>query len=208
MLAPDPPPASMVYEVPAPRSSRELTLEGVSVFLRPVGQADYDYLFRLATKPESLWSWRYRGAPPSPESFASTLWQGVNVQFVICGKADGHPVGAVALYNTDFRNGVGFLSLIFDSSARHTAWAFEGSTLFLDHVFTSWNLRKIYLETLEFAYRRFASGADRLFTVEGCLRDYEFHDGQYWHKYILAIDRERWVAASSHYRPRLPQTEN
>jgi hypothetical protein len=74
-----------------------------------------------------------------------------------------------------------------------TPLMFYGVNLFIDHVFTCWNFRKVYFETTEYNYPQFASGEGRLFELEGRLRGHRFYGGRYWDELILATSRELWM---------------
>lgn len=182
------------FEVPEPRSARLIPeLVGRRVALRPVRPPDYDYLFDLSTRPENLVGWRFRGSPPSPDAFRQTLFQGVLAQFLVTSRKDGRPVGLVSAYDANFRNQLVYLALLTDPRFARQGWVMEGGLVFAKYVFDTWSFRKIYLESAEFNYKQFASGAGHLFTVEGCLQDFEFHDGRYWHKYIASLSKEAFL---------------
>jgi RimJ/RimL family protein N-acetyltransferase len=82
--------------------------------------------------------------------------------------------------------------MIVDPATVGTGWAMEASTLFTSYLFATFPFRKVYLETLEFNYSSFRSGEGTIFVVEGCLKNYEFYQGRYWHKYVLSVARESW----------------
>lgn len=183
------------YEAPPPRPTETAPhLDGRNVSLRAVRPTDYDYLYALSLAPDNIWTWRQRGSTPGPDVFRQSLWQGVLAQFMIVKRPDGPPVGLVSAYAADFRNDIVYLAIVVDPAAKRTVWALEGAALLLTYLFTTWSFRKVYMETLEFNYGAFASGAGTIFSVEGCLLEYEYHDGKYWHKYIMSISRSQWEA--------------
>lgn len=190
------------YPVPLPRGADTVApLIGRKVALRPIVPSDYDFLYQIATSPDVLVGWRHRGAAPPPEQYAQVLWQGVLAQFLAVRKDDGKPIGAVSAYNADLRNQCVSLAVLIAPEFERRGWAMEAGFIFIDYLFKVWNFRKIYLESLEFNVRSFWSGVDKLFRVEGCLRDHEYHDGKYWHLYFLAIYREEWAQAAPRVLP-------
>jgi RimJ/RimL family protein N-acetyltransferase len=72
-----------------------------------------------------------------------------------------------------------------------------GLALFLEYVFTCWDLRKLYMQLPEYNYEQFASGAERFFVVEGRQREHTFFGGRHWDQLTLAIYRQTWFAHSA-----------
>jgi hypothetical protein len=57
-------------------------------------------------------------------------------------------------------------------------------------VFTTWNLRKLYMEVPEFNMNPLWSGAGSFFRQEACFREHDYYAGQFWDKYVLAVYRD------------------
>jgi RimJ/RimL family protein N-acetyltransferase len=168
-------------------------LEGGRVVLRVLSPADHGWLYALATHPSNGYRWRYGGATPSPEMFVHSLWDRVLAQFAIVQRSTGRPVGLVVAYAPDLHSGHVQVAALLDPSVQRRAWPMEAMFLFVNYLFTNWNLRKVYAESLEFNYLQFASGAGRLFDVEARLRAHHFWNGRYWDKVIGHCSRERWM---------------
>lgn len=189
------------FEVPKPRRLSSVPpLVGKYTKLRPLAPADADFVFHLSTTGRALTTWRFRGQTPSFEQFMQALWQGVFVQFVAERRDSTEPIAHVAAYNPEFRNGVVYLAIIVREDFEGQGWSLEPAILLIDYLFDSFSFRKIYMESFEFNFAHFASGSAELFEIEGCLLNYEYHGGEYWHKYILALDREQWNTVSDRYR--------
>ena len=192
----------MTYRVPEPRSSAlQPKLEGRRLSLVPITPADYPYLHHLSTTGENLMAWRLRGATPSPEIFAQQLWQSVLVQFKIVHGTPAQPLGLLAAYNADMRNQLVFVAILLEPDAKKSGWVMEAPVLFIDYLFNTWPFRKIYMEAFEFNFAAINSGPGRIFQVEGCLLDYEYHDNKYWHKYIVSMGRDQWAEVARDIRP-------
>lgn len=199
---------SLSAEIPKPRRHDGLPpLRARHVQLRPLQLEDYAFLYEIATAPETLTRWRYRGSTPSPDAFVQSLWQGVLTQFLILRPDTGDRVGAISAYNADFRHQIAHMAMIVAPKYERQGWVMESSTLFLAYLFETWSFRKVYYESLEFNYARFASGAGKHFHVEGCLRDHEFHDGRYWHLYVLAVYRDEWQKLAEPVLARILQND-
>lgn len=171
-------------------------LTGRRVDLQPVVEADYPFLFDLATCEELGYRWRNHGETPSPEMFHRSVWNNVLAQFIVRSIDTEESIGHVMVYRPDFQNGTAYIAQVVAPVAHGRGWALEGSALFLDYVFTMWSFRKLYGESLGYNYAQFASGASRsLFHEEGRLREHEFYGGRYWDLHFFAVYRTDWEAA-------------
>lgn len=169
--------------------AQQPALHGKRVVLRPVEPPDYDFILHLSTSPRITYRWRTRGTTPSPADFQVMLWRGVLCQFLIERPDGGGPLGLISAYNADFRNQTVYLAIIMQDHPGGSLWTFDAIALFLNYLFSNWNLRKIYAETSELSSWTFASGSGRYFEIEGILRDHEYYGGRYWDAYVLAFWR-------------------
>lgn len=167
-------------------------LTGRHVRIRPVTAEDEPYLFHLATCPENLTRWRFRGRTPSWEEFRHSLWDRTLCQFVIETKTSARPVGHVVAYRPDLDNGWVYLAILGDPQCRGLGWPLEGGRLTIDHLFANWPLRKVYVETLEFNAQTMATGLAAAGTAEARLKRHDFFDGRWWDLLVYALDREAW----------------
>jgi acyl carrier protein/RimJ/RimL family protein N-acetyltransferase len=161
-----------------------------SVALRPVLEADLDYLYGLATSLDTGWRWRLRGTTPSPEEFRRLLWERVLVQYVVTA-GGGDRIGLVQADRLH-RNGYAFLTALFEERAQLHGRAMQAVAQFVDSVFDTWDLERLFAEVPGFNYPLLESGAGRFFEVCGVLPEHDFARGRYWDLYLLVIDRRRW----------------
>ena len=166
---------------------------GDHVRLRPLHQTDYPTLYQMEQDPATAQQYRHRSNSIPPERYGEQLWAGVISQFVIESTHDAQLVGLVSLYSADDVNGHARMALIMRPDLRGQAWPMEGVTLFVDHVFAAFPYRKIYAEVTESAYNQFATGAGRVFDVEGQLVEHQWTGGSYEDMYVLAIHRQKWA---------------
>jgi RimJ/RimL family protein N-acetyltransferase len=157
--------------------------------LRVVTPSDYEYLYGLASTPETSIRWRFRGSTPRFEEFVASLWHETLAVFLIESRERGEPIGLVSAYRPDFRNQTAYLNVLISPVHRRSGWPLEGVLLFLELLFVNWPFRKVYLEAVEFNYRLLASGAGRLFEPESVLKDYEYFDGRYWDLVTASVSR-------------------
>ena len=184
-------------------------LTGRRTRLRAVLPSDYEYLYMLMTHPEVAWRWRNRGIAISFDAFVQQLWAGTLVHFVIERKENDQRLGYVQAFDASERHGWCHIAALLDPSLERGGWAVEAPTLFLNYVFATYNFRKLYAAVAEFNLDNFASAAGRAFQIEGRLEANEWHDGQWWDLYLLALYRRDWdqyapLVAKLTQPPRVP----
>lgn len=183
-------PASVFDADPAPSTFHPAPMRGRHVQLRPVAPEDYRLLQRLDVGELSL-RWRTRGATPSPEQWAQLLWNSVLAQFMVVRVSDRRPVGLVIAYRPSFQDGYAHLGAVAIERSRSPLMMF-GCALFLDYVFTCWNLHKLYFELPEWNLKQFESALRKYCKLEGRLREHLYYDGRHWDELVLAIYRQDW----------------
>jgi len=176
-------------------------ISGKRVRLRPVSQADYAWLYETATSPEAGVRWRYRGATPSPESFMGSLWESVLCQYVVESQETREPQGLVVAYGHSSRGMHAYVAVLASPDAVGSGRALEGAFLLLDHVFSTWNLGKVYLEVPGFNLSQFGSLTGLGFVEEARLRDHEWHDGKMWDHFTFALYRSSWNEMAAKFGP-------
>jgi RimJ/RimL family protein N-acetyltransferase len=162
------------------------------VRLRPIGEQDRRFLYELMTSPESGGRVRFGGATPSPEKVAASLWESVLAQFVVESVGSGQPVGLVAITSPDFRNGFAYVSALGLPETQGSGLVAESAFVAFHYAFTTWPLRKVYMEATEDSFRAFETGLGDFFREEGRLVDHVFWNGRYVDMVILAVYRETW----------------
>ena len=160
--------------------------------LRPVEPGDYGLLNATALSPGYLHTWRYRGSTPSPDDFVRSLWSGVLCQFIAERRRDRSPVGLLSAYNVNHRHRWCYVAFMAFPEFRGTGLLFEGVGAFIDYLFRTWDLRKLYAEVLSWNLGQFSSALGRFVTEEARLIDHEWHDGIYVDLHVLAIRRDDW----------------
>ena len=171
---------------------------GAHVFLRPVDARDYELLRAVELSPEPGIRWRWRGATPSPEHWVGRLWDGVLAQFIVVGRKHGQPLGLVMAHRVDFQDGHVYIGALSFGDTRPSPAFVLGVAIFVEYLFSCWNLRKLYLETPEYNLDQFRSGIGTLFEVEARLREHFFLGGRYWDFLTLAMYRRAWEEHGRH----------
>ncbi len=177
--------------LPESHSPLQPVLSSHAVRLTPIVQSDLDFLYELTIQPQTGFRWRYRGTPPSPEQFAADLWTHVLVQFVARRVGGNQPVGQVVAYGADQTMRHAYVGAVFQPSFAGTGLAAQAVAVFVRYLFHSFPFRKLYLEIPGFNWSELRSGQDRIFSVEGVLRDHYYYAGREWDKYLCAIYPEQ-----------------
>ena len=160
------------------------------VLLRPPSTADYDWIYRLWTDELTGFRWRGGGAISSLNDVISQLWAGSIAQFVLMTiEEPTKRVGLVQCYWADLNNGTANVGVIIDNAYQGAGWPFEGVALFVNYLFTNWNLRKLYFEGPEYTLSSVASIVGDLIHEERRLRMHDYYDGQYFDHLTLALYR-------------------
>ncbi len=162
------------------------------VNLREVMPSDIGFLYSISTASKNAFRWRFRGGTPSPEVFAREMWSHVLAQFLVTRKSNGHPIGLVVCYNTDFVDGWAYLAAVAAPEYVGTGALAEAVALFIFGVFRNWNFRKLYMEAPEFNVDQIKSGLGSFFHEEGRMKDHHFYDGKYHDQLILALYRDEY----------------
>ena len=179
------------------------SLEGSRVYLRPVTEADYGFLFALSTDEATGYRWRFRGETPSPEGFTHAIWHNTIAQFIVCSNASDEPVGHVVGFNANMRHRHAHVAMVVRPDRAGRSWALEGAALFIDYLFANWDFRKLYAEVVDFNLAQFASITDLpAFAVEGRLTEHEYYGERYWDVVVVALRREGWQEFMAETRAR------
>lgn len=158
--------------------------------LAPLSTNDYAFAYELTMDQSARGRWRYFGLSPSPESFVSSLWADVSVQYCIWDRESAERIGICTAYKADFRNGTVWIAAAFVND--HPASSLEAVRLFIDSLFDSMPLRKIYCEVPEVVESDIKSSLRSVMHEEGRLTGHYFWKGRYWDWIYFAISKESW----------------
>jgi RimJ/RimL family protein N-acetyltransferase len=163
-------------------------MSGRSVRLRPVLPQDTEFLYTLATAPETGFRWRFNGYVPSTTAFEATVWNDILVQFVGHGEA-GQPLSHVLAYGASHTHGHVHFGVVTRPGAGKLV-GIESSALLIDYLFATWNFNKLYADVAEFNLPQFKSIVGRYASIEGRLKGHLWYGGRSWDQVILAVYRD------------------
>lgn len=185
-------------------SNAEYTLRTRRVHLRQIEDRDLSVLYAALTNPRTSFRWRYRGSTPSFQDFTSDLFAGTLCHLAVADNTTNLVLGSVAAYRAALDQGTCYFGFVRAAAPREPIGdMYAGLALFFCHLFRSWPLRKIYAEIPGVNWGSFAVGEGTLFDVEGCLREYEFYDGEYHDMRIISISRALVDSIRSDWLPTL-----
>ncbi len=183
--------------------SRGPTMVGRMVGIRPIAPSDLEFLYQCAVDSEVAYRWRFRGAIPDRNEFASSLTNGVLVQFMVYSAVSLEPVGLVIAYNANLRDGYCYIAALTSSQYLESGLTIEGIKLLVDYLYLHWPLRKVYFESIEFNSHSYGSAFGGILVEEGRLSKHTFYDNQWWDLVTSTITREAWLELSSAFEGRL-----
>jgi RimJ/RimL family protein N-acetyltransferase len=169
------------------QSRSQSDLVGNLVNLRACKQTDMQALYEMVLNDEVARRWRYNGAQPSYETFASTFTNGVLTQYTVGLNSIASVAGLVTAYNPDLRNRFCYVSAYCDATLIGTGVGFEAIVLFISHIFQTWDFVKIYAEVAEYNYDSWSSGEGSVFQVEGRLKNHLYQADRRWDQLVLAV---------------------
>jgi RimJ/RimL family protein N-acetyltransferase len=161
--------------------------------LRPLNREDISFVYSLAIDENTGFRWRYAGAVPPFDVFSQNLWNGISAQFIVRERIKNQPIGLVQLYNVDHIQQFGYLAAAFVESVQGAGIAMEGIISFTSYVFTTWCIRKLYLDMPEYNVPQVASMAKNgPAKLEGRFRQHSFYRGRWWDRLMFAVFREEF----------------
>jgi RimJ/RimL family protein N-acetyltransferase len=183
--------------------------EGSRVRLRHVTPNDYEFIYAIETTGNRTARYRLGGTTPGPENFAQSIWKNVLTVFLVERLEGSVPLGTVIAYGEDFRNGHAKIAAVFSPTLASGGAFLEGAELFINYLFATFPLRKLYGDVVALNLDSFISALGRVIVEEGRLRQHVFAEGTYHDLVIIAIYRDDWIAshdqAGSWAQNRLPR---
>lgn len=159
---------------------------------RLVTAEDYPWVRSLVTAESLASPWRSRAVAANPETFGDGMWEGVLTQHLVLESSGGAPVGVLTAYAANFETGTARVAATLDGSVHGEGWPLEAMALFVNHLFRTWPLRKLYAEVLPHVAESFASGIGGIVREEGCLVAHAFVAGAWSDLHVLSLFRSGW----------------
>lgn len=175
-------------------------IEGRLVLLRPLVPNDNEALHRLEHAPNLVGRYRQRARTASPRQFADRLWADVLEQMVVLRRrtdgSGGQPIGVVAVYDPNLRNGTAWLAVAINEQHVSTGAGLEAVQLFLDRLFAVYPLRQVYAQIPGFNREPLLTALQHV-EAAGILERHERLHGKWWDHYFYRISRESWGGISA-----------
>jgi RimJ/RimL family protein N-acetyltransferase len=164
------------------------------ITLRQVTDEDGPFLFRLLTDPFRSHLWMPNRKVYAEYQFrdAWRMWMDGMFAETFVIERNGQPIGLIFAYDQYLEHGITKIGEMLQEEsmtggAGAIAWA-----LFIDYLFRTLPLRKIYMEV--HGFNPSVSGMFRKVELaeEGILKADHYWDGSYWDLHIFAAYREAW----------------
>jgi len=170
-------------------------LVGRHTLQRPVTAGDVKYVRALFAVDE-----RWPNAHPFA---ASEPPPPMLLEHLVVEMASSARIGLLAAYDVDLRNGTACLAAAFEPRVRLRGWPLEALVLFVEHLFRTLPLRKLYAEALTSVSSVVESGLGRFFVEEARFVAHEQVDGRLRDLHVLALFREHWDAVAPRFLSRI-----
>ena len=181
---------TMIAGLPSDDPSRgqvSSDLVGRFVRLSPVRISDAPSLYSLSMRDDVLGAWRYRGNPPTEESFTKGLMQDSFVQFVVRARRDNAVVGWVCGY--DYRKTCLSLSIVSPREVGRMI-GIEGIVVLVRYAFRTWDVDHVLLEMWDTNLDRFQSIEGMLGPPTLTLRSHGFFQGEFHDFLTFVVHRD------------------
>lgn len=156
--------------------------------LVPIGSEHRDFLYGLVTDGPLASTWAFQGGSVSPDAFDGWLWSDVLAQFVVINSTD-EPLGLVRGYGADLLMGTAFVATIMDTRPAPRGAGIDVTATFVDYLFATFPLRKLYFETTEDTMAPFGSAVGSVLVEEARIREHTYRSGRYVDLFILSMTR-------------------
>jgi RimJ/RimL family protein N-acetyltransferase len=163
------------------------------VQLVPIRAEHMEFLYALVTSDETGPRWRFGGVVPSFETFQRQLSDGVLVQFIAQSTDQAVNIGHVVAYAPDMIGAHACVAGVVNSDAIGTGFAIEVLEVFIDYLFATYPLDKLYFEVPEYNLHQFAKGYRDLMHCEAILKGHIRYGGRKYDRMTLALYRTEWI---------------
>lgn len=175
---------------------RPVRMETDRTRLRPITHSDYEFLRGAELDPAIVHRWRFQGHVPSPEEYLARLWQGSYAQFIVEHVSESpRPIGLVSAYQYDPQHGWAYLAVLrFGSGIVESAMTLEGLAMFVDYLFKTAPIRRLYAQCVEYNVDSFESLIRAgVLVEEGRLHEHRFFAGRFWDELIFVLTLDAWM---------------
>lgn len=170
-------------------------MRDLSIKLRSPNPNDYKTLFLWFTDVDDLYLWTDDRNTYSFDIFVDVFNRRLRNVFDIFYVLDvnGESVGFTYTYRANKVDGYTFLCFYLSPKYRKNKLGSIIGWYFVHHLFSNYNLRKIYVEIYSYNRASLKLVVKNGFEQEGCLKSHRWHDNQFWDLQIYALTRERFL---------------
>lgn len=164
-------------------------LEGDSVYLKTVEEADLDFLRDNANDAVIHRAMTGNG-PVSTPRLRSLVFDDEDYHFVVC--TTGTRVGYVSLHGISEVDGTGTLSYWICPDSWGNGYATEAIELVVEYAFSQLRLHKVRADVRDFSDASKCVLEKVGFVHEGVLRESRYVDGKHWDRHRFGILEDEW----------------
>ena len=159
-------------------------------------RTDLEDIFRLMTdsREQSLFHGRMQinSLPEFERWMVANMAQFYHDFYVIFDESSYNIVGYVYSYEYRVYDGHCKVCIVLNKQYRDVGVGAICALRFLNELFTSYPLRKIFIDVYDYNKQSLQSNIDAGFVEEGCLKECRYYNGKYYDTHILGLTRERF----------------
>lgn len=155
---------------------------GRLVSLKPLDADSAELLVKLASEPDSIMNWRYRGHVPPPSELLHNLMETSFVHFAVWGNSSNQPIGWVNAY--DYRGLTVSVSALGRGGAPDGGCMAEAVLMLASFLTTNWPIEQVEIETWDVNFAQFSSLGRVVAPPCARLREHGFFAGE-WHDLLM-----------------------
>jgi hypothetical protein len=174
-------------------TSRADLWTGRRVGLRPLNDQDLSWAYDETAHGRFGETWRFGWRVPRPSDFSSLMQTGSDETLLAFAREEPHRrLGLVQLYKYDERDRIGYVASALTESERMRGWPTEATVLFINYLFSSRPLRKLYFEGTDSALSGYRSLIGRYVGVEVRQVAHHYSNGHLDDVTTMSFNREAW----------------
>jgi hypothetical protein len=160
------------------------------VRLQAIDTTHLPMLWQLTQDPVTALRWRNGGASVSPEEFAHTFWDGVQVQHLAVAHDTNEPVAWLICYDANHRNRRAYLAVVAFPNYSTSRALRDAIHLFVDYVFATWPIHQLLVDVPEFNLSKVEAAITRVGSKVASLPDYIYTMDRWWSLDTFSIRRD------------------
>lgn len=166
------------------------------VRLRPMTPADSDLHHEIAASARTGIHSPFRGSTPTDQQVAVAVTDAF-VEFVVEVSKSGRAIGIVQAYDYDRLDRTAWLGVLTVARYLRSGMGMEAIGIFLNYLFAVWNMRQVYISSVDFSFATTSRVLGRYFQPVGVFPADTYLAGAHHDRHLAVATHDTWVRARS-----------